>query len=78
MIDWSKMQTTEQLQEQRIKQEYDVVLAQRAEAYRTESDPLKTEAEFDAIKAGVEPDYTAWLAKVEEIKERYPLPEEPK
>ncbi|HEJ1886681.1 TPA: hypothetical protein SLV55_002402, partial [Pseudomonas aeruginosa] len=39
-----------------------------------ESDPLKTEAEFDAIKAGTEPDYSAWVAKVEEIKARYPLP----
>ncbi|MDG3618815.1 hypothetical protein L5B92_32070, partial [Pseudomonas aeruginosa] len=39
-----------------------------------ESDPLKTEAEFDAIKAGTEPDYRAWVAKVEEIKARYPLP----
>lgn len=36
---------------------------------------LKTEAEFDAIKAGVEPDYGAWIAKVEEIKSRYPMPE---
>ncbi|HFT4732156.1 TPA: hypothetical protein ACHT13_003932, partial [Pseudomonas aeruginosa] len=49
--------------------------AARANAYRLESDPLKTEAEFDAIKAGVEPDYSAWIAKVEEIKARYPLPE---
>ncbi|HHQ4280217.1 TPA: hypothetical protein ACSQK5_006097, partial [Pseudomonas aeruginosa] len=47
----------------------------RANAYRLESDPLKTEAEFDAIKAGTEPDYRTWVAKVEEIKARYPLPE---
>ncbi|MEZ1494164.1 hypothetical protein QVM02_26630, partial [Pseudomonas aeruginosa] len=25
-------------------------------------------------KAGTEPDYSAWIAKVEEIKARYPLP----
>ncbi|OTJ35640.1 hypothetical protein CAZ00_28120, partial [Pseudomonas aeruginosa] len=31
--------------------------------------------EFDAIKAGTEPDYSAWVAKVEEIKARYPLPD---
>ncbi|RPU61817.1 hypothetical protein IPC884_25585 [Pseudomonas aeruginosa] len=37
--------------------------------------PFQVEAEFDAIKAGVEPDYSAWIAKVEEIKARYPLPE---
>ncbi|MEA8807496.1 hypothetical protein, partial [Pseudomonas aeruginosa] len=49
--------------------------AARANAYRLESDPLKTEAEFDAIKAGVEPDYSAWVAKVEEIRVRFPLPE---
>ncbi|UGL60912.1 hypothetical protein [Pseudomonas phage vB_PaeP_TUMS_P10] len=78
MIDWSKMKTAEELIEERFKQEYDAVLANRAEAYRMESDPLKTEAEFDAIKGGTEPDYSLWLAKVEEIKERYPLPEEPK
>ncbi|EMO0330279.1 hypothetical protein RXE55_002191, partial [Pseudomonas aeruginosa] len=48
--------------------------AARANAYRLESDPLKTEAEFDAIKAGTEPDYSAWIAKVEEIKARIPLP----
>ncbi|MEI0681735.1 hypothetical protein VUT07_20405, partial [Pseudomonas aeruginosa] len=24
---------------------------------------------------GVEPNYSAWIAKVEEIKARYPLPE---
>ena len=49
------------------------VQAKRLLAYREESNPLK--AEFDAIKAGVEPDYGAWIAKVEEIKSRYPMPE---
>ena len=51
------------------------VQAKRLLAYREESNPLKTEAEFDAIKAGVEPDYGAWIAKVEEVKSRYPMPE---
>jgi hypothetical protein len=46
----------------------------RLEAYRVESDPLKLEAEHDVLKAGVAPEYTAWLAKVEEIKLRYPKP----
>lgn len=50
------------------------ILWMRLEAYRVESDPLKLEAEHDALKAGVAPDYTAWLAKVEEIKLRYPKP----
>ncbi|MFU7145434.1 hypothetical protein ACM74T_04775 [Pseudomonas aeruginosa] len=74
-IDWSKLVTPEQQAEDRRQAEYDAATAARANAYRLESDPLKTEAEFDAIKAGTEPDYRAWVAKVEEIKARYPLPE---
>ncbi|EPQ3733112.1 hypothetical protein MKF57_005971, partial [Pseudomonas aeruginosa] len=45
------------------------------QAYRTESDPLRLEAEFDAIAAGTEPDLAAWVAAVQAIKARYPLPE---
>ncbi|MBN0245191.1 hypothetical protein JTM51_34205, partial [Pseudomonas aeruginosa] len=71
-IDWSKLVTPEQQAEDRRQAEYDAAVAARADAYRLESDPLKTEAEFDAIKAGTEPDYSAWIAKVEEIKARYP------
>ena len=52
------------------------VQTQRQAAYVAESDPLKNEAEYDAIVAGTDPDYTAWLAKVAEIKARYPLPAE--
>lgn len=74
-IDWSQLVTPEQQAEERRRAEYDAAAAARANAYRLESDPLKTEAEFDAIKAGVEPNYSAWIAKVEEIKARYPLPE---
>ena len=74
-IDWSKLVTPEQQAEDRRRAEYDAAVAARVNAYRLESDPLKTEAEFDAIKAGTEPDYSAWIAKVEEIKARYPLPE---
>ncbi|HBO5698485.1 hypothetical protein ACQYYA_00425 [Pseudomonas aeruginosa] len=73
-IDWSKLVTPEQQAEDRRQAEYDAAVAARADAYRLESDPLKTEAEFDAIKAGTEPDYSAWVAKVEEIKARFPLP----
>ncbi|WP_439862279.1 hypothetical protein [Pseudomonas sp. MBLB4136] len=51
------------------------VIEQRRAAYKAESDPLKIEAEYDAQIAGSEPDYSAWLAKVAEIKARYPLPE---
>lgn len=52
------------------------VQALRSAAYRAESDPIKIEAEYDAMEAGTEPDYTAWRAKVAEIKERYPLPDQ--
>ncbi|MCO2644543.1 hypothetical protein FA308_08895 [Pseudomonas aeruginosa] len=47
----------------------------RRQAYRTESDPLRLEAEYDAIAAGTEPDLAAWVAAVQAIKARYPLPE---
>lgn len=52
------------------------IISFRLSAYREESDPLKNEAEYDALINGAEPDYTEWLAKVAEIKERYPLPAE--
>lgn len=42
-------------------------------AYIKESDFLKIEAEFDAIKLKKKPDYSKWVAKVEEIKLRYPF-----
>lgn len=48
--------------------------ALRRYAYSAESDPIKTEADYDAIVSGNKPDYSGWLAKVAEIKERYPLP----
>ncbi|MDK2347561.1 MULTISPECIES: hypothetical protein [Pseudomonas aeruginosa group] len=49
-------------------------IKKRQDAYRLESDPLRLEAEYDALKAGSEPDYRAWVAKIDEIKARYPLP----
>lgn len=48
--------------------------AKRLAAYRTESDQLKIAAEYDALIASTSPDYSAWQAKVAEIKARYPLP----
>ena len=51
------------------------ITRRRRAAYVAESDPLKTEAEYDAMVNEAEPDYTAWLAAVAAIKERYPLPE---
>ena len=48
----------------------------RRAAYVAESDPMKNEADYDALVHGTEPDYTAWKAAVEAIKARYPLPVE--
>ena len=50
------------------------VRALRRAAYASESDPIKNEADYDALINGTEPDYTAWMAAVEAIKARYPLP----
>lgn len=50
------------------------IQAQRLVAYKSESDPLKIEADYEAYTNGHAPDYDAWVAKVEEIKERYPIP----
>src|SRR5690554_927741 len=47
----------------------------RRAAYVAESDPLRAEADYDALINGTEPNYTAWMAAVEAIKARYPLPE---
>lgn len=52
------------------------VQAKRLAAYRAESDQLKIAAEYDALIASTSPDYSAWQAKVAEIKARYPLPAE--
>ena len=49
----------------------------RRRAYVAESDPIKNESEYDALIAGTAPDYTAWMAAVEAIKARYPLPAAP-
>lgn len=51
------------------------VQALRRGAYVAESDPLKNEADYDALVSGAAPDYAAWIAAVEAIKARYPLPE---
>ncbi|EOL9099402.1 hypothetical protein ACM926_001109 [Pseudomonas aeruginosa] len=62
-------------EDQQVEQR-EAIRAQRRQAYRTESDPLRLEAEFDAIAAGTEPDLAAWVAAVQAIKARYPLPSE--
>lgn len=72
MIDYNKLITAEMKAEQAVAN----VISNRLAAYRAESDPLKVEAEYDAMINGTEPDYTLWMAKVEEIKLRFPFPED--
>ena len=54
----------------------EVIISNRINAYKKESDPLKIEAEYDALIKGTKPNYKLWKAKVAEIKKRYPLPTE--
>ncbi|EIU5510235.1 hypothetical protein L4H20_17125 [Pseudomonas aeruginosa] len=70
-IDWSMLKSPE---DQQVEQR-EAIRAQRRQAYRDEADLLRLEAEFDAIAAGTEPDLAAWVAAVQAIKARYPLPE---
>ncbi|MBN0238483.1 hypothetical protein JTL38_35070, partial [Pseudomonas aeruginosa] len=39
----------------------------RRQAYRDEADPLRLEAEYDAIATGTEPDLSAWVEAVKAI-----------
>jgi hypothetical protein len=73
-IDFSQMVTAEQQLEERKNAQLEAVLNARRSAYLAESDPLRLEADYDALSQGLEPDYTAWLASVAAIKARYPLP----
>jgi hypothetical protein len=73
-IDFSQMITAEQQQEDRKNAELEAALNARRTAYLAESDPLRLEADYDALSQGLEPDYTAWLASVAAIKARYPFP----
>ena len=70
-IDWSMLKSPE---DQQVEQR-EAIRAQRRQAYRAESDPLRLEAEYDAIATGAEPDLSAWVEAVKAIKERYPLPQ---
>lgn len=74
-IDFSQMKTAKQLQADKAQAELEMVLSNRRAAYLAESDPLRLEADYDALSQGREPDYTKWLASVASIKARFPLPE---
>lgn len=73
-IDFSQAITVEKKLEDERRAALDSVLASRRAAYLSESDPLRLEADYDALSQGLEPDYTAWLASVAAIKARFPLP----
>jgi len=73
-IDFSQMITAEQQLEERKNAQLEAAFNARRAAYLAESDPLRLEADYDALSQGLEPDYTEWLASVAAIKARYPLP----
>ncbi len=73
-IDFGQMKTADQLRAELDQALLDAALASRRAAYLSESDPLRLEADYDALSQGLEPDYTAWLASVASIKARFPLP----
>ncbi|UNM17259.1 hypothetical protein K0P33_21035 [Pseudomonas sp. ArH3a] len=73
-IDFSKMVTVEQREKEDRRATLEAVLASRRAAYLAESDPLRLEADYDAMSQGREPDYAKWFASVAAIKARFPLP----
>lgn len=73
-IDFSKMKASDQLLAEKARADLEFSLSNRRAAYVAESDPLRMEADYDALILGLEPDYSAWLASVAAIKARFPLP----
>lgn len=73
-IDFSQAITLEKRQEGEQRAALEAAIASRRAAYLSESDPLRLEADYDALSQGLEPDYTGWLASVASIKARFPLP----
>lgn len=43
----------------------------KRKTYEKEADFLKIEAEYDAIINGTQPDYTKWIKKVKELKQKF-------
>jgi hypothetical protein len=44
----------------------------RQQAYKQQTDGLYLEALYDSIKSGKNPDFSAWVAKVDKVKTKYP------
>ncbi|WP_221621059.1 hypothetical protein, partial [Cronobacter sakazakii] len=74
VIDWTKLNKAKDVSDAEYQMKREAVLSQRLAAYRAESDHMKIEADYDAAINGEVPDYSGWVAKVKDIKERYPLP----
>jgi hypothetical protein len=64
-IDYSKMQTAEQIEEINKELQQKSIKALKEEAYRSEADPLFFKFQRGEIAKEV------WLAKVEEIRNRF-------
>jgi hypothetical protein len=64
-IDYSKIQTAEQILEINTQLQLDAIKRLKEEAYRTEADPL-----FFKFQRG-EATREEWLAKIEEIRNRF-------
>ena len=69
MIDLSKLKTAEQRAAEAFDAEYSQQETLRQIAYQKEADPI-----FFQYQRGTQTK-TVWLAKVDEIKARYPYPE---
>jgi hypothetical protein len=68
---WAVTDATPEEIAERKKQQLEQAKAQRADAYRNEADPLFFKAQRN------EAELTEWEAKVQEIRDRFPYPEEP-
>lgn len=69
-IDWSQVKTAEEKTADAVRQELEIARSNRAAAYVSEADPL-----FFKVQRG-EAELADWKAKVADIRERFPYPEE--
>lgn len=62
--------------EDKFQEAIELTKEKRKQAYTTEADPIKNEYDFDLISnpAEAETKKLQWIAKVKEIKARYPFP----
>lgn len=70
-IDWSHMKTPEEI----LAEQQEQVRVERRRAYAEEVAPLFIEAQYAAVTTQQPVDNSTWVAKLEEINARYPMPE---